>query len=132
MSINGHGSAHGRPWLTPTELRRLGAALPPWVKRLIAGLVAESDERARVLEERLEGYAEARDRLRLLQYVLICLLEREGGSVTLYAGQLGLVPPGTVVGVQKLAAGEGDRVPLRIYVRAPGEPAHVDLQPEGR
>jgi len=130
--VNGDVRATGRPWLTPAELRRLGRALPPWVKRLIAGLIAESDERARFYDEALAGYQETRDRLRLLQLALVCLLEQQGGSATLYAGQLNQVPPGTVVGVQKLAPGEGDRVPLRVYVRGPGAPPVVDLKPEGR
>jgi hypothetical protein len=101
--------------------------LPGWLRGMIGAMMREYDGQLAGLKEQLEGYEETRDRLRILQHVLICLLEQQGGSVVLYAGQLNEVAAGSVVGVQKLAAGEGDRVPLRIYWRGPGGvPAEMD------
>jgi len=110
------------------RLRQLGRTMPAWVRDLVGRMIVEYDVQLAELREALEGYDETRDRLRILQHVLIALLEQQGGSVTLSAGEINHAPPGSVVGVEKLAPGEGDGVPLRIYWRPPGgAPASVDF-----
>jgi hypothetical protein len=105
--------------------------IPPNLARMIRAMIGEYESQLAAYKEALEQADENRDRLRMLQHVLIAMLQQQGGTVTLYAGQLGEIPPGSVVGVEKLAPGEGDRVPLRIYWRPPGAPAQTDLHPEG-
>jgi len=109
------------------RLKMLGRNLPPWLRSVLAAVVTEHETQLAAYREALDGYEETRDRLRMLQLVLIVLLEQQGGEVKLYAGQLNEIPPGAVVGVEKLARGEGDRVPLRVYTRGPGEPPTTDL-----
>jgi hypothetical protein len=125
---NGPSNPGGLP--DPRRLRQLGRTLPNWARELIGRMIAEYDGQLAQARDALEDYAETRDRLRITQHVLIRLLERQGGSITLSAGEINSVPVGSVVGVTKLGAGEGDGVDLLIYWRPPGgKPAQVDLEP---
>ncbi len=122
------------PLRQTVDLQRLREArqqIPPWLRRQIAGAIAEYEAEIGRYKEALEDASETRDRLRVLQHVLIALLQQQGGSVTLESGALAAVPGGSVVGVEKLDRGEADRVRLRIYWRPPGgAPAALDYEPD--
>src|SRR5262245_12140010 len=126
-----NGGAPPRPALALAAARRAGRMIPHWLRPILAEALREHEREIEQYKEALEGHEETRDRLRILQHVLILLLGQQVGSVVLYAGELNLVPPGSTVGVLKLAPGEGDRVPLRIYWRPPGQAPTTDLRPAG-
>jgi hypothetical protein len=116
--------------MNPVELRA-AIGMSPVAKSMVREAIVGYETRIAALLEQMDDYQEVRDRLRLTQLALIVALQKMGGSMEMYAGQMNEIPKGSVVRVEKLERGDGDNVPLRVswHPPDPNRPATTDYRP---
>lgn len=98
------------------------AGMNPVAKSMVRTMIEDYEYKIGKIIEQLENQDELKHRLGVLQSTLIVFLMHHGDEFTIQPGEIGTIPPGSVVGVDALGKGSPDTVALRVYWRRPGGP----------